>query len=80
MKYFSYGSNMSLVRLHERAPSARIIGTCSISRHDLRFHKKSKDNSGKCDAYETGDVNDVIFGVLFEIDGSEKSALGGSPQ
>ncbi|WP_386082698.1 gamma-glutamylcyclotransferase family protein [Vreelandella sp. F11] len=75
MHYFAYGSNMSLSRLRERVPSAEAIGCFTLSHHDLRFHKLSKDGSGKCDAFFTSDSESVIYGVLFKIDSAEKSAL-----
>ena len=73
MKYFAYGSNMSLVRLRERVPSAERIGTFFLKEHQLRFHKVSKDGSGKCDAFKTNNTGDVVIGALFEI--NEKKAL-----
>lgn len=75
MHYFAYGSNMSLSRLRERVPSAEPVGCFSLGCHDLRFHKTSKDGSGKCDAYFTSDAGDMIYGVLFKINPIDKSAL-----
>ncbi|MUJ20624.1 gamma-glutamylcyclotransferase [Aliivibrio fischeri] len=75
MKYFAYGSNMSLTRLRERVPSAQRVGMFSLKKHNLAFHKSSKDGSGKCDAYFSGNVEHNIFGALFEIDEKEKSSL-----
>jgi len=75
MKYFAYGSNMSLTRLRERVPSAMVLGTFSLRDHELRFHKHGKDDSGKCDVFFTGDNFHVVFGVLYEIAMSEKSVL-----
>lgn len=75
MYYFAYGSNMSLSRLKKRVPSAVSLGCHKLNEHDLRFHKSSKDSSGKCDAYLTSNADDVIYGALFKIDPIEKSAL-----
>ena len=75
MLYFSYGSNMSTKRLQDRVPSAKYITTATLHKHDLRFHKESKDGSGKCDAYETKDHEHAVIGVVFEIAVSEKPAL-----
>ena len=66
---------MSLSRLRERVQSAEILGRFTLNQHDLRFHKSSKDGSGKCDAFFTADSVSVIYGVLFNIDPAEKSAL-----
>ncbi|WP_372879732.1 gamma-glutamylcyclotransferase family protein [Spongiibacter marinus] len=75
MHYFAYGSNMSLSRLRGRVPSAEALGCFTLNHHDLRFHKASKDGSGKCDAFFTSDPESVMYGVLFKIDPAEKSAL-----
>lgn len=76
MKYFAYGSNMSLPRLKARVPSAERIGVFTLVDHTLRFHKVSKkDGSGKCDALFTGNPDDYVIGALFEISNDEKSIL-----
>jgi hypothetical protein len=74
MKYFAYGSNMSLARLQARTPSARRLGTAILEAHDLRFHKAGKDGSGKCDVVYTGGA-ERVYGVLYEIDDSEMPIL-----
>lgn len=75
MKYFAYGSNMSLQRIRQRAPSAQVLGTYYLEKHALRFHKVGQDGSAKCDAYFTGDIGDVIYGLLFSIDRADKPVL-----
>ena len=75
MKYFAYGSNMSLSRLRKRVSSARRINSYTLRAHALRFHKASKDGSGKCDAFQTEDPNDFILGTVFEINPGEKKYL-----
>ena len=75
MNYFAYGSNMSLNRIRERAPSVVHLGTFQLRKHELRFHKHGRDDSGKCDAYYTGDTNSIVFGVLYSILQQEKVAL-----
>lgn len=75
MKYFAYGSNMSIARLRARTPSAVSLGRHHLGQHDLRFHKTGADQSAKCDAFHTGIHSDVVIGVLFEIDIQEKVIL-----
>lgn len=75
MKYFAYGSNMSIARLRERVPSAEPLGCRALKQHILRFHKAGKDGSGKCDAFFTGGDEHTIFGGLFELDPFEKHFL-----
>ncbi|CAN5872561.1 hypothetical protein BH11PSE3_BH11PSE3_08890 [soil metagenome] len=72
--YFAYGSNMSTARLRERMPSCKPIGTATLPGHVLRFHKRSTDKSGKCNAF-AGGVDDSVIGVLFSFDPSERAKL-----
>ena len=75
MHYFAYGSNMSVARLRMRTPSARKVGLFRLASHDLRFHKRGADGSGKCDAFETGKLRDCVLGSLFLIDPSDRLHL-----
>jgi hypothetical protein len=75
IKYFAYGSNMSLQRLLQRTPSARPLGRYSLPSHELRFHKIGRDGSGKCDAFHTGDPGSVVLGVLYHLAPDEKPLL-----
>ncbi len=75
MKYFAYGSNMSLKRLQQRVLEVIQLGIYSLASHELRFHKSGKDNSGKCDAYYTGVPHNRVIGILYEIDLSGKASL-----
>ena len=75
MLYFSYGSNMSLQRMRERVPGAELISTATLFGHQLKFHKLSKDLSGKCDAYCTNRKDDFVIGVVYKIDPNEKREL-----
>mgnify|MGYP002267065895 CR=1 FL=1 len=75
MYYFSYGSNMSVLRLRSRVPAASVVGVGKITSHRLMFHKVCKVGSGKCDAYHTNEPDHYIIGVLFIIDPSEKPIL-----
>lgn len=73
--YFSYGSNMSSRRLLVRVPLAKQAGTGMLHRHQLKFHKISKDGSAKCDILETGNPAHVVHGVLFHITPEAKTIL-----
>lgn len=67
---------MSIKRLSGRVPSAKFVAVATLSKHILKFHKIStKDGSGKCDAFETGNQSDTLIGVVFDIAESEKTAL-----
>jgi hypothetical protein len=72
--YFAYGSNMSTARLRQRMPSCRPLGIATLPGHSLRFHKRSTDKSGKCNAFAGGNDSSVI-GVLFSFDPAERANL-----
>src|SRR6266481_4327400 len=76
VRYFAYGSNMLTARLRERVPSATAIGIGQLVGHALRWDKRSwRDGSGKCDAEATSRRDDVVWGVVFELDPEDKPAL-----
>lgn len=75
MKYFAYGSNMSIARLQARVPSAIRIETASLKGHQLRFDMSGDDGSGKCNAFQTDNNNDIVIGALFNINSDEKGVL-----
>jgi cation transport regulator ChaC len=72
--YFAYGSNMLTDRLRKRMPSCKPLGIATLPGHALRFHKRSMDKSGKCNAFASGNDNSVI-GVLFSFDPAERAKL-----
>lgn len=72
---FAYGSNMLVKRITERCRSARPLGVAELPGHELRWHKRSHDGSGKCDVIESTVPGANVFGVLYEIPLDEKSAL-----
>jgi gamma-glutamylcyclotransferase len=77
MKYFTYGSNMLEQRLRakDRVPDAAPVGAALIKGYQLWFHKRSKDESGKCNIFQTGDHNDVVYGVVFDVPENQLEAL-----
>jgi hypothetical protein len=72
--YFAYGSNMLTARLRARVPSCKPLGGASLPGHELRFHKRSKDGSGKCNALRLDGATGVM-GVLFGFDASDRAGL-----
>jgi hypothetical protein len=75
LNYFAYGSNMSLRRLRARTPGVAPLGPARLGGHELRFHKRGADGSGKCDAFEVGAASALLHGVLFRLPLTEKPAL-----
>lgn len=74
-KYFAYGSNMLKERLIKRVPSALVRATGYIEGYKIRFNKRSKDGSGKCNLVKTKDKNDRVYGVVYDFLDAEKPAL-----
>lgn len=75
-KYFAYGSNMSSRRLLTRCSTANFIEVAKIEGYTLSFNKKSSvDKSGKANITHTGNKTDIVWGVLFEIEESQKTVL-----
>ncbi|MBA4037504.1 MAG: gamma-glutamylcyclotransferase [Bradyrhizobium sp.] len=72
--YFAYGSNMSTARMRKRTPSCEPLGIAALPGYALRFHKRSRDKSAKCNAFASGNNNTVI-GVLFRFDPAERAKL-----
>lgn len=77
MKYFAYGSNMleQWLRSPGRVPAAQFTGSGFVRGRQLRFHKRSRDGSSKCDIPESGNDSDVVYGVLYEIPAHAIGAL-----
>lgn len=66
---------MSIKRLSARIPSAKFITIAILEKHELKFHKVSKDGSSKCDVEETHRNDQSVTGVVFDICESEKHYL-----
>ena len=74
---FAYGSNMSRARLEARVGACRSLGAARLDAYVLRYHKRGRDGSGKCDAYYTGALTDAMYGVVFELDQRQGERLDG---
>jgi gamma-glutamylcyclotransferase len=72
---FAYGSNMFTDWLRVRCPSAVSLGVAELPGHELKWDKRSRDGSGKCNVVKTNDARAVVYGVLYEIPVGEKRAL-----
>ena len=72
MLYAAYGSNLHPVRLGERLPSARLRGIGHLRDWSLRFHKLSRDASGKC-SIVPGDEG--VYFAIFDISEDDKLIL-----
>ncbi|MBQ4838379.1 gamma-glutamylcyclotransferase family protein [Pseudoalteromonas luteoviolacea] len=68
--YFAYGSNLSTLRLKQRLPNARLIGTAILQGHQLTFDMLSKDGSAKCNI-ASASAPMVVYGVVYGLTQSE---------
>jgi gamma-glutamylcyclotransferase len=73
--YFAYGSNMASQRLLQRLPEARRLDVGILSGHQLSFRKNDSGLSAKCDIELTGDHEDEVIGVVYEISIEDKETL-----
>jgi cation transport regulator ChaC len=75
-KYFAYGSNMFLAKLRKSAQSAKYFTNGKVSGYKFFINKYShNDKSGKANIVFTNNIDDKVFGVIFDIDQSEKEKL-----
>ena len=73
--YFAYGSNLHPVRLMQRVSSAELIGVTEHPNHKLTFHKKSSDDSSKCNMFNSGNESDLIYGAIYKLKLEHKNEL-----
>ena len=66
---------MDTARLRSRVGECTPLGLATLPQHALRFHKKSVDDTAKCNAYFTGDEGDYVIGVLFDVPDERKPDL-----
>lgn len=72
MLYAAYGSNLHPLRLSLRLPESRFQGTAAVADRRLCFHKRSRDQSGKCNIV-AGDGS--IHVAVYELSGQERTEL-----
>ena len=76
MDYLAYGSNMLSARLRSRVPSAADPRVVALPGRAVLFHKRSwKDDSAKCDLVLALDPAAMAYGVVFDIDPTDRPAL-----
>ena len=75
LRYLAYGSNLHPVRLTERVPSAQLIGTTRLERHQVAFIKRSRDGSAKANLMFTDDAAHTAYAAVYEMAAAEKPVL-----
>lgn len=72
MRYAAYGSNLHPLRLRERAASATLLGAANVAGWALRFHKRGRDGSAKCNIVPAGSS---IYVAVYAIAPHHRLAL-----
>ena len=75
VRVLAYGSNLCIEWLRARTPSAAVVATGTLHGYELRWHKRCPDRSGKCNAFETGRPEDVVWGAVYELAPADKLVL-----
>ena len=75
VRYLAYGSNMLPRRIEQRLGTCETLGVVSLDGYALRFHKRGRDGSGKCDAFHTGDPAHTLFGVVYALTAEQQRML-----
>jgi hypothetical protein len=76
--YFAYGANLHPLRLRTVVPSCEFVATAVLGDHGLRFHKRSRDGSAKCDAFP--EPGAAVHGAVYRLDAAERPALDRSEE
>jgi gamma-glutamylcyclotransferase (GGCT)/AIG2-like uncharacterized protein YtfP len=72
---FQYGSNMCECRLKARVRDAKFLAVARLDGYQIRFDKRSKDGSGKASLRKANSLEDVVFGVVYELSEQGKGEL-----
>lgn len=72
MRYLAYGSNLHPLRIGMRVESARFLGTAFVEGWSLKFHKRGKDGSGKCNIVAGGEG---IHAAIYRLSESDRVIL-----
>jgi gamma-glutamylcyclotransferase (GGCT)/AIG2-like uncharacterized protein YtfP len=68
VRFFAVGTNMNEELLRNWIPFPRRLTVASLSGFTLRWHKRSSEG-GKLAPLRTGHPDDVVWGVVYEVDG-----------
>jgi gamma-glutamylcyclotransferase len=68
VKFFAVGTNMDEELFRNWIPFPRRLTIASLSGFTLRWHKQSSEG-GKLAPLRTGHPDDVVWGVVYEVDG-----------
>lgn len=75
LNYFAFGSNLSSARLLQRLPTAEVHCVATLAGHRLCWRKNGRDQSGKCDIHQTGNDDDLVYGVVYRVSAEDRLRL-----
>lgn len=75
INYFAFGSNLSSRRLLQRIPEASVHCVATLNRHRLCWRKNDRGQSGKCDIEFTGNIDDIVYGIIYLMTDDQKRVL-----
>jgi gamma-glutamylcyclotransferase len=73
MVLFSFADNMDVDEFAKTVPSAKKIGIARLPGYKFMFNRTADDQSSKANIGLSADPNDVVWGVLTELNDNEKS-------
>ena len=62
-------------RIELRLGGCELTGVVTLSGYALRFHKRGRDGSGKCNAHQTGLSTDSLYGVVYRLTSVQRDML-----
>jgi hypothetical protein len=68
---------MFTVKMRQAAPSAVFKTIARLPSYRLRFNKMSDDGSGKGNIVPTDEAGAEVWGVVFEVEDRDRTALNG---
>ncbi|MEN8176912.1 MAG: gamma-glutamylcyclotransferase family protein [Pseudomonadota bacterium] len=74
LRYLAYGSNLHPARLRARVPSAKVLGSVRLDGYGLRFHKRGRDGSAKCDLLPV-EPPEHAYAAVYTMAADEKPLL-----
>ena len=72
MVLFAFAGNMDVAEFAKTVPSAKKIGVAKLPGYRFLFNKTAEDQSSKANIALSNDPNDVVWGILIQLNDNEK--------
>ena len=73
MILFAYAGNMNINEFSKTVPSAKKIGVARLHGYNFAFNKTADDQSSKANIKPSTDPDDIVWGLLIQLDDNEKA-------